>query len=797
MTIGCFLKDCRRQLRTIRIQAWVLGLLACLNTVGWCQDKTRGNSDRLTSDPPVRGTTLLDRNSPGASDKSFSASPGTQHPSASTGTQKRNPDFRSIAAASNPEAAESAMRPKEPMQLPPLNKIEVRQASTSRLNSSLPAVARSENRESDYSPGSPYAMNGKVPAFAVAHQSSDRPVGDRPRAALGAALGDRPQAWNGEAAYGADGDSPLTETRPQAASGDRPLTETNTAHGGMARTPQVARPQVARRPLPSREDITPMENTATNQDSAEQRLAAMPPLPSDPPSLPDPTGLENLPSLPYPTTVAETVSIPMQAALPSPPSMASSLRDTNRLTMRSPQIQVTMDGPSQIAIGIPQGYRVLVSNVDRQRLEGLVMRLEVPAGIRVTPQSPTHGQCQIEVPGDGARLLTWVFQHLDQNGQAVLPLELTAESSTDFSISVEWTLQPITAVAALQVLSPKLEMALEGPRDVRYGQPNAYRLNIKNPGTADARDVNIKLSAQHYGSSSATIARIAAGTEESMEVELIFNHPGAIKVAAEAQATGNLTSKSELQVLVRQAQLDLFWDAPEVAFHGTAVPYTLRLKNSGDAPAEELRTVIEIPANARLESLPPSTTVENGALIWEVPLLSPGSLADLNFQIAFTGEGGNQLSARCSQSTGNPVQSSAQTLVQSITDLKLLVSDPVAPAVVGGEVVYELNLVNRGSKVAEEVNVIALFSKDIEPVRAEGHPSQLYPGQVRFDPLAAIRPGETVQLRVYAVAELSGMHRFRAEVHTANSEIKLAQEETTQFIDAIRRTANSGASLPR
>ena len=132
------------------------------------------------------------------------------------------------------------------------------------------------------------------------------------------------------------------------------------------------------------------------------------------------------------------------------------------------------------------------------------------------------------------------------------------------------------------------------------------------------------------------------------------------------------------------------------------------------------------------------------------------------------------------------------TQLKAVTTLQLLVSDPVAPAPVRDAVAYALKLVHRGSKAIEQVAVIAHFSREIEPVRAEGQRSQILPGQVRFEPMAHLAPGETVTLRIVAVAESAGMHRFRAEVKTSDAEIKLVQEETTEFMEDIRRTAGFG-----
>ncbi|MFO0942694.1 MAG: hypothetical protein U0930_18305, partial [Pirellulales bacterium] len=103
----------------------------------------------------------------------------------------------------------------------------------------------------------------------------------------------------------------------------------------------------------------------------------------------------------------------------------------------------------------------------------------------------------------------------------------------------------------------------------------------------------------------------------------------------------------------------------------------------------------------------------------------------------------------------------------------------------------------RGSKAAEQVSVTALFSKDIEPTRAEGQRSQILTGQVRFQPITRVEPGQTITLRVFAQAAAAGMHRFRAEVRTAEADVKLVQEQSTEYMESVRRTASSPSNVIR
>lgn len=138
-----------------------------------------------------------------------------------------------------------------------------------------------------------------------------------------------------------------------------------------------------------------------------------------------------------------------------------------------------------------------------------------------------------------------------------------------------------------------------------------------------------------------------------------------------------------------------------------------------------------------------------------------------------------------------------ETFVEAIADLKLIVNDPVGPAPIGQEVVYELVLTNRGAKAASGVKVVAQFSEGIEPIRAEGQANKIIPGQVLFNELANLGPSETIKLRVFAKTAVDGIHRFRAEVKCNESEIRLVQEESTQYFDIARRIASPAAPTLR
>ncbi|MCA9159953.1 MAG: hypothetical protein KDA72_16585, partial [Planctomycetales bacterium] len=197
----------------------------------------------------------------------------------------------------------------------------------------------------------------------------------------------------------------------------------------------------------------------------------------------------------------------------------------------------------------------------------------------------------------------------------------------------------------------------------------------------------------------------------------------------------------------------------------------------------------QLPEGAGLVSAPPGAVLSGRELTWRIDELIAGGSEQYSVQLKLTADGANALALKCVGPGNVSASATAVTQVESITDLKLFVNDPIAPAPVGSEVLYELTLTNRGSKAATNVKVVAQFSDGIEPTRGEGHAARVVPGQTLFEPLPRLAAGETVNLKVFAKAAASGTHRFRVEVRADESEVRLVQEESTQYLEPVSRMA--------
>ena len=174
-------------------------------------------------------------------------------------------------------------------------------------------------------------------------------------------------------------------------------------------------------------------------------------------------------------------------------------------------------------------------------------------------------------------------------------------------------------------------------------------------------------------------------------------------------------------------------------------------------------------------------TIEGGKVRWAVEPLPPGEERVLDMKCTLALSGVNRLEFIAAADDDLVAEVESVTRVQAMADLRLDVKDPEGPVPVGSNATYELHVRNRGTKAAENVEVMAYFSTGVEPISAEGQTHRISPGQVLFNVLPAVPPATEFVLKVKAKAEVAGNHVFRAEVHCKSIGTRLVREEVTHY----------------
>lgn len=452
--------------------------------------------------------------------------------------------------------------------------------------------------------------------------------------------------------------------------------------------------------------------------------------------------------------------------------------DQNAVSSEMPGIRVTTAGPQWMMIRQTREYQIRVENRGAIDAEGVLVRTMIPNWAELQGNATTVGDVQREST-DSEERLVWTIDKLPAGTNETLTVRLNAARSGTYHMNVNWTLMPRKTVTNIEVREPKLRLSIDGPDEVVYGQSATYQVRILNPGDGVAPNVMFILSPD-TAPQTQRIGDIPPGKEAQFDVELTAQDLKDLKV--KGLATGDLDLRTEAgkTIKVLSAKLNAELSGPEVKYQDSEAMYGLTISNNGTADSESIAAQLKLPAGVEYISGIEAAKQFGRVLKWNIASMPVDTAIDYEFRCLMKSTGDQAFAFDAHGTAAGATGVSLITSVESISDLVLSIKDPPAPAPIGSEVTYEIAIRNRGSRAAKQVRAVAQFSNGIEPKRILGQTGQMVTGQVLFDSIPSIGPGEEVTLKVIAIAETGGHHRFRSEV--TSGEVVLVAEEATHYM---------------
>lgn len=449
------------------------------------------------------------------------------------------------------------------------------------------------------------------------------------------------------------------------------------------------------------------------------------------------------------------------------------------ITSELPGIRVVTQGPNEVMIRQTHQFEIRVENRGSIDAQGVMVRAMIPDWAEVRGQSASRGSISPKKI-DGAERLVWNIEELPAGASERMIVRLKAERSGTHGLDVDWTLVPQKSVTQIKVQEPRLQLTIEGPEQIVYGKSQSYRVRVLNPGDGIAPNVVFTLSPNSSTPQTQRIGNIPPGKEAQFEVELTAQDLGNLKIDGLATGDLELRAVASKTIRVSAAKLEAILTGPELKYQNTDATYSLQLQNTGVATSENVIATLQLPPGAKYLGGLDKAKQQGSRLQWEIKTLPPGATRDYQFRCKLAVTGQQNFAFNCKGTAAGDANVSLATRVESIADLVMTINDPAAPAPVGSDVTYEIVIRNRGSKAADDVRAIAQFSHGIEPRRVDGHSGEILTGQVLFDPITRIAPGDEVKLRVVAKADREGHHRFRSEIRSGDT--VLVSEEATHYL---------------
>jgi uncharacterized repeat protein (TIGR01451 family) len=458
------------------------------------------------------------------------------------------------------------------------------------------------------------------------------------------------------------------------------------------------------------------------------------------------------------------------------------------ISRKGPNISIETLGPRKITVGKESTYEVNVLNSSETPAEELLVYVTLPTWAEVAGVETSTGSASASPSpgGQNSGVLTWKLGKLNVKGRERMTLRIIPRQNRPFDLMVRWEDRPSASQAMIEVQEPKLAIQLEGAKEVLFGKKEVYRLRLTNTGNGDAENVVISMLSIGAGENvpaSHKIGLLASGEEKVLDVELTARQAGNLTIQVEAKADGGARAELAEKVLVRRAALKIDIDGPKLQFVGTTAAYVIHIRNTGNAPARNVNLSLAMPRGAKyLSGVDNAKLSESGdTLEWTVESVGPEVEQRFVVKCSLGAAGMSRLKINATADDDLTTSSEATVRVDAVANLIMEVKNPEGPVPVGEDAIYEVHVKNRGSKEAENVEVLAYFSRGIEPTSADGAPSRLGPGQVTFSPVASIAPGTEAVFKIRAKADTAGSMVFRAEAHCKPLNARLISEATNMF----------------
>lgn len=448
---------------------------------------------------------------------------------------------------------------------------------------------------------------------------------------------------------------------------------------------------------------------------------------------------------------------------------------------QSPQLTIQKFAPAEIQVGKEAMFRVTVINTGRIAAEGVEIRDQVPKGTRLLGTNPSSSL------GEGGELV-WSLGTIEPGDEVSVEVRLMPEAEGEIG-SVATV--AFSAAASVRTIATRPELVIQtsAPSQALIGEEVALVITVSNPGSGVATNVvleeHVPAGLSHPAGEELEyeVGDLKPNESRELELTLTAEDAGVLTNLLRARADANLRIEDQREIEVVAPRLDVALEGPKRRFLERQATYTLSVSNPGTAPARNVELMAELPAGFEFVSANNAGHYEpTGRTIrWNLEELPIEEIGTVRLTAVPTEEGEQVLRFSCTAEPGQAVAGEQPILVEGIADISFRVVDADDPIELGGETIYEIQVVNRGSKAASNVIIQAMLPPGMQAVDAEGPERyQIDGSRVIFAPLSRLAPKADTTYRVRVQGLQPGDQRLSVLLQTDDMSAPVTKEESTR-----------------
>jgi uncharacterized repeat protein (TIGR01451 family) len=525
------------------------------------------------------------------------------------------------------------------------------------------------------------------------------------------------------------------------------------------------------RPLPAQQSAGPKAYYPTYS-----------PMPGTPPAMPTPNG-----NIPKPQA---RPSNPIQPVGGSPATLSGAILTSPAIattptaavmsgTAQSPCVQIEKRGPEVAYAGQPLRYEIIVRNSGTSALQQVHVEDEIPIGVRFLNSEPASET--------GGNRLSWNIGLLEPLAERRIRVEVQPPGEGELQTRATVTVSGAASLRTL-IVQPRVAVAVRGPEEVSVGDTVPFQIHVTNAGGVPISGLTLRSrfsdGLQHAQGSmiEADIGALSPGATRTVSLSTTAARGGIQSCDITAMA-GGAESSAHADVRVLESSLQLHRNGPTRCFVKSEIGFELEVTNAGSSMAREVTVTDTLPAGFEylMASDEGRYDPSSRTIIWRCQSLAAGGKRTLTYRVRAMGVGEHADRATARADRGPDARTESAFLVEGVAAMSLEVVDLEDPIEVGGELTYEVRIVNQGSCVCTNIQITATAPEGLQPREGSGPSSyRLQGSQLVFDPLPRLATKADAVYRIKVRGVQPGDYRFRVQMTCDQLKAPVVKEESSR-----------------
>jgi uncharacterized repeat protein (TIGR01451 family) len=330
---------------------------------------------------------------------------------------------------------------------------------------------------------------------------------------------------------------------------------------------------------------------------------------------------------------------------------------------------------------------------------------------------------------------------------------------------------------------------MRGPEQAVVGEPVVFQVQVSNPGSGPVTGLVLRgklpEGLQHPQGSvvEAELGTLAPGDSRVIPLTTTAAKGGRQMAEVHATADGGMETSARSAVQLLEANLQVRRSGPSRCYLKSEVGFELELQNPGSAAANNVEIVDTLPAGLEFVSATEGGVYDaaSRSVTWRLTALPPNGKHKLGYRVkaAGIGEQADRVVVRAERG----LEAKAETTfnVEGIPALLLEVVDLDDPVEAGGDLTYEVRVVNQGSCPCTNIQITASVPDGLQARDASGPTGHRVQGsQVVFESLAKLATKADAVYRMKVRGLQPGDHRFKVQMTCDQLRQPVYKEESSR-----------------